>query len=306
MLIGELARRSGVSARMLRHYDRIGLVSPTERSSADYRQYTPADVDRLLQVEGLRSLGLSLAEVAHTLDASANSTTDLVERLVERAHAQLASTTELLSRLERVRSSAPRRWSDVLRVIELIRGFDSPVASDRHRLALSLGSGDGRDAAVLIEALMREPEPNAAGAVIWSLARIGDAAVPALVEHLGAEESQRRHRALEALMKIGTDRSLTAVAAQTAHGDARVRAHANIVAGTRGDVGVVAALVAQVAAGEFDMESSDALATLTRRSEITVEVARATTAAIAESDAEIAAEHRRIEAWRTTCSPPSE
>ena len=56
MRIGEVSRRSGVSARMLRHYDRIGLVQPSERTGAGYRDYSEDDLRRLLQVEALRSL----------------------------------------------------------------------------------------------------------------------------------------------------------------------------------------------------------------------------------------------------------
>ena len=39
MLIGDVARFSGVSARMLRHYEALGLVRPTGRTSAGYRDY---------------------------------------------------------------------------------------------------------------------------------------------------------------------------------------------------------------------------------------------------------------------------
>ncbi|WP_415750406.1 MerR family DNA-binding transcriptional regulator [Burkholderia sp. BCC1988] len=42
MRISELANRSGVSARMLRHYDAIGLVSPSGRTEAGYREYSQA------------------------------------------------------------------------------------------------------------------------------------------------------------------------------------------------------------------------------------------------------------------------
>lgn len=285
MLIGEVSRRSGVSARMLRHYDRIGLVSPHERTGGDYRQYTEADLERLFHVESLRSLGLSLAEVADTLDTADFASTELVERLAERARAQLNTTTELLSRLDRVRASEPHGWSDVLRIIELIRGVDSASASDRQQLALTLDHGDERNAVVLIEAFLREDEPNAAGAFLWSLARIGDAAVPALAEALSSDRSQRRHRALEALVKIGTDRSLTAVATQKAHADERVRARANVVAGMRGDVTVVASLVAQVAAGDLDMEASDALEALAVKEGVAPQLARTAAEAVAAADA---------------------
>ncbi len=58
MLIGEVAERSGVSPRMLRHYDALGLVSPTARTAGGYREYTSDDLRRLFHVESLRTLGL--------------------------------------------------------------------------------------------------------------------------------------------------------------------------------------------------------------------------------------------------------
>ncbi|MFT3662366.1 MAG: MerR family transcriptional regulator [Gordonia sp. (in: high G+C Gram-positive bacteria)] len=81
MRIGEVARRSGVSARMLRHYDELGVVVPSGRSATGYREYAPADLRRLFEVESLRSLGMSLREIAAAVDDAPgrSSPTDLVE-----------------------------------------------------------------------------------------------------------------------------------------------------------------------------------------------------------------------------------
>jgi DNA-binding transcriptional MerR regulator len=65
--IGELARASGVTVRTLHHYDRIGLVSPGERTPAGHRRYVEADVRRLYRVRTLCGMGLSLDEVAVVL-----------------------------------------------------------------------------------------------------------------------------------------------------------------------------------------------------------------------------------------------
>ena len=81
MLIGEVARRSGVSARMLRHFDRLGLVRPTSRSGTGYREYSPDDVRRLFHVESLRSLGLSLHDVGRALDDPNFAASGLVDEL---------------------------------------------------------------------------------------------------------------------------------------------------------------------------------------------------------------------------------
>ena len=68
MNIGDVAALAGVTVRTLHHYDRIGLLSPSGRTSAGYRQYSPADLDRLHQALLYRELGFPLEEVATLLD----------------------------------------------------------------------------------------------------------------------------------------------------------------------------------------------------------------------------------------------
>src|SRR5690348_1491296 len=66
--VGEVAALAGVTVRALHHYDRIGLLSPSGRTAGGYRDYAPADLDRLHQVLVYRELGFSLEEVATLLD----------------------------------------------------------------------------------------------------------------------------------------------------------------------------------------------------------------------------------------------
>lgn len=68
MNVGEVAELAGVTVRTLHHYDRIGLLSPSARTASGYRQYSPADLDRLHQVLLYRELGFPLEEVASLLD----------------------------------------------------------------------------------------------------------------------------------------------------------------------------------------------------------------------------------------------
>jgi DNA-binding transcriptional MerR regulator len=68
MNVGEVAALAGVTVRALHHYDRIGLLSPSQRSAAGYRRYTTADLDRLHRVLVYRELGFPLEEVATLLD----------------------------------------------------------------------------------------------------------------------------------------------------------------------------------------------------------------------------------------------
>lgn len=67
MQIGEAARLSGVSAKMIRHYEEIGLVPPADRRDSNYRDYGHEDVHRLRFVRRARDLGFSMAEIRDLL-----------------------------------------------------------------------------------------------------------------------------------------------------------------------------------------------------------------------------------------------
>jgi len=62
MNIGEAAKRSGVSAKMIRYYESIGLIEPPQRTQAQYRVYEADDVHTLRFVRRSRNLGFSLEE----------------------------------------------------------------------------------------------------------------------------------------------------------------------------------------------------------------------------------------------------
>ncbi|SDP74975.1 DNA-binding transcriptional regulator, MerR family [Actinopolyspora xinjiangensis] len=66
--VGEVARLSGVTVRTLHHYDQIGLLSPSGRSAAGYREYSEADLERLRRILAYRELGFGLTDIADILD----------------------------------------------------------------------------------------------------------------------------------------------------------------------------------------------------------------------------------------------
>jgi len=62
--IGAAAERSGVSARMVRHYEGLGLLPGVARTESGYRQYTEADIHSLQFIKRSRDLGFSMEEIA--------------------------------------------------------------------------------------------------------------------------------------------------------------------------------------------------------------------------------------------------
>lgn len=68
LTIGEMAKRSGLTAKMIRHYESLGLLPPAVRSDAGYRHYQEADVQQLRFIRQARELGFSLPQIGELLN----------------------------------------------------------------------------------------------------------------------------------------------------------------------------------------------------------------------------------------------
>lgn len=65
--IGEAAARSGVSAKMVRHYESLGLLPSVDRTESGYRRYTAKEVHTLRFIKRSRDLGFGMDEIANLL-----------------------------------------------------------------------------------------------------------------------------------------------------------------------------------------------------------------------------------------------
>ncbi|WP_138760198.1 MerR family transcriptional regulator [Modestobacter altitudinis] len=99
--VGELARLAGVTVRTLHHYDRIGLVRPSARTSAGYRSYDGRDLDRLQQVLVYRELGFPLEEVATLLDHPDADPVAHLRRQHQLLRARLERTQAMVAAVEK-------------------------------------------------------------------------------------------------------------------------------------------------------------------------------------------------------------
>ncbi|RFS87323.1 MerR family transcriptional regulator [Actinomadura spongiicola] len=90
MQIGEVADRTGLSLRTIRHYEEVGLALPTARSQGGFRLYTDDDVARLLVIKRMKPLDFTLEEMRDLLsvldglrsaDTGEAARADLVKRL---------------------------------------------------------------------------------------------------------------------------------------------------------------------------------------------------------------------------------
>ena len=100
LTVGQLASRFGITVRTLHHYDEIGLLAPSARSSAGYRLYSEADITRLQHIVVYRRLGFGLEEIALLLAHPGSVEQHLRRQRAAVAH-RLDEMRELVAALDR-------------------------------------------------------------------------------------------------------------------------------------------------------------------------------------------------------------
>jgi DNA-binding transcriptional MerR regulator len=118
--IGEVAARTELSLRTIRHYEETGLVVPSARSQGGFRLYTERDVERLMVVRRMKPLGFTLDEMRDLLEATdrLDADDDLPDAetavLLGRVHGYAAAATQKIEELQ-VQLSRAEEFADTLR-----------------------------------------------------------------------------------------------------------------------------------------------------------------------------------------------
>lgn len=113
--IGEAAKRSGVSAKMIRHYEAIGLLPAAGRTFAGYRIYDDGDLHRIRFIKRARGLGFAMKEIAQLLglwDDRARASAEVKALALQHIDALDAKIAEMQAMRRTLRDLAERCHGD--------------------------------------------------------------------------------------------------------------------------------------------------------------------------------------------------
>jgi MerR family transcriptional regulator, copper efflux regulator len=106
--IGELAERAGISAKAIRYYEQIGVLTPPTRTPSGYRDYDHAALGRLAFVRAAQAVGLTLGEIRQVVAFRDDGQTPcehvaaLLQRRAAEVDARVAELQQLRGELDRL------------------------------------------------------------------------------------------------------------------------------------------------------------------------------------------------------------
>ncbi len=133
--VQEFATLAGVTVRALHHYDRLGLLKPSGRSSRGYRLYRDRDLARLEQIVVLKFLGLSLQQIARLLkrESPLGDTLRRQQHVLSGKRRQLDLAIEAISLAERsIHAGGEPDWDLFKRIVREIEMQNSTDWSKKY------------------------------------------------------------------------------------------------------------------------------------------------------------------------------
>ena len=127
MQIGEVATRTELSLRTIRHYEETGLVVPSTRSQGGFRLYTETDVQRLMVIRRMKPLGFTLEQMRDLLEATDRLDAD--DQLTE------AGREELIGRVLAFEQAAAERVADLRKQLGRAEDFAATLRTRLERAA---------------------------------------------------------------------------------------------------------------------------------------------------------------------------
>ena len=121
MHIGELADRTGLSLRTIRHYDDVGLLPATARTDGGFRVYSEDDFERLMVIKQMKPLGFSLEEMAEILTLLSAGTRAASPDTPKETEAGRARLAEFLAKAVHQRDKMARNLREADELIERLR-----------------------------------------------------------------------------------------------------------------------------------------------------------------------------------------
>ena len=126
MNIGQAAKHSGLTAKMIRYYESIGLLTPAGRGANGYRHYNERDLHQLAFIRRARDLGFSLDQIRALLDLSddggrpCEAVDEIARRHLVEVERKIADLTALRQELDRMLAHCGSGTVSECRIIETL------------------------------------------------------------------------------------------------------------------------------------------------------------------------------------------
>ncbi|MBB6672240.1 MerR family transcriptional regulator [Cohnella nanjingensis] len=171
---GQFAEMSGVTARTLRYYDRIGLLKPSAISHSGQRHYTDDDLVKLQQIVTLKFIGFSLEQIISIMrmqDTNVNALLTMQREWMEEKIAHMQRVVQAIKEAERVAEYGEEGYSEKIK--KIIGLIEMEANKDwLHEFLIAVINGNGEKARTILTANKDIPQLS-----IYAASALGEAEI---------------------------------------------------------------------------------------------------------------------------------